>query len=557
MNDTPLRLGTRGSRLALWQAHYVADTIRTRLERPVELVILKTQGDRDQSRPVTELGGVGVFVKELERALLDDEIDLAVHSLKDLPTELPDGLRVPAYPVRKSPHECLIVHPDALDPARAPFPLVEGARVGTASLRRRALLLERRPDLSVAGIRGNVPTRVDKVRAREVDAVMLAAAGIDRLELDLSGLERRDLALDDALPAPGQGALAIEVRAADAELCALLARLDDLDARRATGAERELLALIGAGCSVPLGARAWPVGGELVLVAALQTNRPDAAFPVLRRARVRAATPEDAAALALRALAPPARDGAVQDGAALELAGQRVLVAREPERAEELVTAIRDAGGEARCRAACERVTLADPAAARAALAPLGPEDWALFASANAVEALAAALAPTPLSAALSGRVGAIGAATARALGAHGLAVDLLPARASGAELARALLARLGAARPRALLPAARGGRPELREALEAAGCPVTALELYESRPLPPPTAAELDVDAIVLASPSGARATLVAPTRARMVAIGPTTAAELEALGHEVAAVADSPDPAAVLAALARALRV
>ncbi|HBP21513.1 MAG TPA: hydroxymethylbilane synthase, partial [Planctomycetes bacterium] len=302
MSERILRLGTRGSRLALWQAHWVRDAIKERLGREVELVILKTQGDKDQSKPVTQLGGVGVFVKELERALLANEIDLAVHSLKDLPTDLPEGLCVAAYPVRKSPHECLIVHPDAVDRARGPIPLIKGATVGTASLRRRALLLERRPDLSVQGIRGNVPTRVDKARTREVDAVMLAAAGVDRLELTLEGLERFDLGLDDVLPAPGQGALAIEVREEDREAFELLAQLDDAEAREATAAERELLHGIGAGCSVPLGTRAWREPAGLVLDSVLQVNPTDHAQVVLRRARVRAETATDAAVLALRVL---------------------------------------------------------------------------------------------------------------------------------------------------------------------------------------------------------------------------------------------------------------
>lgn len=556
-SSSPARIGTRGSDLALAQARQVQGWLAERLGLLAELVVIKTQGDKDQTRSVAALGAVGVFVKELERALQDGGADLAVHSLKDLPTEQPEGLVVAAHPVRVSPHELLLIHPGAHDAAAAPLPLARGARVGTSSERRRAQLLALRPDLEVAALRGNVPRRVELARRRELDAVLLAAAGVDRLALDLTGLVRVDLAPELLLPAPGQGALAIEARAADVELLRALTRLDDPRVRAEVEAERGLLHRLGAGCLVPLGAlAAADPAGELVLNAVLQVNATAAPRPRLRRARVRAATPEAAAELARRVLdPPPLREEAAQP----DLRGRTVLVVREPERAAELVEAIEDAGGSARCRPTTRIEALGAEEQARAALAALPPGGWVAFTSVSGVIALADAV--RDLAGALElRRVGAVGPATARALAGRGVAVDVLAEPATGEGLAAALLARpQGADGQRAaLLPTARGGRPELAAALAAAGWSVERVELYASVPAAPLAAEELAVDAVVLASPSAAEALFAAASPApscRVVAIGPTTAAAIAAAGHEVAATAEAPTPSGLLAALGRAL--
>ncbi|MCA8921465.1 MAG: hydroxymethylbilane synthase, partial [Planctomycetes bacterium] len=266
----PLRIGTRGSKLALYQSNRVAAMIQERLGRPCELVILKTRGDVDRSRPVADLGVVGAFTKELERALLEHEVDLAVHSLKDLPTTLPPGLTVACQPERVLVHDVLLIHPEAYRPDADGVPLRGGARLGTASLRRQAQLAAVRPDLLPVAIRGNVPTRVNMAKQGEVDAVVLAAAGVTRLELDLAPLHEHPLPTDAFLPAPAQGALGIEVRADDAELIEALQALHDPTVERATAAERELLHGLGVGCSVPLGALATVAAtGEVSLRAAL------------------------------------------------------------------------------------------------------------------------------------------------------------------------------------------------------------------------------------------------------------------------------------------------
>lgn len=559
VSDVTIRLGTRGSELALWQANYTAARIRA-LGREVELVILRTRGDQDQVRPVTDLGGVGVFVKRLQVALFEGEIDLAVHSLKDLPTEPNLGLVVAAYPERAPAGELLIVRAAArVEPSVGPawIPLAHGARVGTASTRRRAQLLELRPDLEIVPIRGNVPTRVNMAREGQVDAVILARAGVDRLELSLDDMVRVELPLESFLPAPGQGALALEVRSVDVELIEFLSQLNDPIAAEATGAERLCLNGIGAGCSVPLGTLAWRDEQGLYLEAILQANPPAKSSPsevaVMRRAFVRAPDAASAAAAALRVLSP--RD--LLPLALPELAGRRVLIAREEDPAAELVEALSGAGALATCAPPTRSVLCLESAAWREALSALPPAGWVLFASARAVKA-AASLSDSLRADLARCQVGAVGPATARALAIQRVAVDLLaPELASNAEgFADALLVRLGAERPQILLPAARGGLPDLGDRLTAAGCALERLELYTSEPCAPPQS--LEADALLLASPSGARVLLAghAPgATPPLVAIGPTTAAEIRALGHTPAAVAETPTLSGQLAALRAAL--
>ncbi|MFI2040740.1 hydroxymethylbilane synthase [Streptomyces bottropensis] len=245
-----LRLGTRRSKLAMAQSGQVADAVRRLTGRPVDLVEITTYGDVSREQ-LAQIGGTGVFVTALREALLRGEVDFAVHSLKDLPTTYPDELALAAVPVRADARDVLVAR-DGLTFERLP----EGARVGTGSSRRMAQLnaYARSHGLTIetVPIRGNVDTRIGYVRQGELDAVVLAAAGLTRIgRID----EATDfLPVDTVLPAPGQGALAIECAAADAELIAALAGLDDPDTRAAVTAERSLLAALEAGCSAPVGA---------------------------------------------------------------------------------------------------------------------------------------------------------------------------------------------------------------------------------------------------------------------------------------------------------------
>jgi hydroxymethylbilane synthase len=256
---TPVRVGTRASLLATTQSELVAAMVRDRLGRDTELVQITTAGDRSQAAgtPLEQSGGTGVFVGALRDALLAGEVDVAVHSLKDLPTYPHEGVVLAAVPAREDPRDVVVAR-DGLTLGELPV----GSRVGTGSPRRVAQLLALGLGLDVVGVRGNVDTRVAKVRSGELDAVLLARAGLARI----GRLEEVTEVLDplQMLPAPGQGALAVECRAglADAELAGQLALLDDPSARATTDAERAVLATLEGGCSAPVGALADVVEGE-------------------------------------------------------------------------------------------------------------------------------------------------------------------------------------------------------------------------------------------------------------------------------------------------------
>lgn len=245
--DRPaLQLGTRGSRLARWQADWVADRLR-HLGQPVDVVEISTHGDAHQAGPIEAIGGQGVFTKEIQRSLLAGEVDLAVHSLKDLPTEPVPGLSLAAVPPREDPADVLVCRTAASLDALPP-----GARVGTGSLRRQAQLLHARPDLQVENIRGNVDTRLGKLDDGELDAVVLARAGLVRLGCE--GRITQVLLPEIMLPAVGQGALGVECRADDADTRQAVAPLDDKTSHSAVVAERTMLAELRGGCLAPVGA---------------------------------------------------------------------------------------------------------------------------------------------------------------------------------------------------------------------------------------------------------------------------------------------------------------
>jgi len=243
-----LRLGTRGSRLALAQCEEVAAALRA-TGAEVEIVVIKTSGDRLAQVALADFGGKALFVKEIEEALLGGQVDVGVHSLKDMPAALPAGLTLGAFPPREDPGDVLLT--------RAPGgweALLAGAAVGTSSLRRRALVLARRPDLRTEPIRGNVETRVDKLAAGAYDAIVLAAAGLKRLGVNPPHATPLDVS--EFVPAVGQGILAVEAREADREVLELLRRLDDTRSRSEALAERAFLSRLGADCHTPVAGHA-------------------------------------------------------------------------------------------------------------------------------------------------------------------------------------------------------------------------------------------------------------------------------------------------------------
>jgi hydroxymethylbilane synthase len=277
---TTIRLGTRGGALALWQAREVARLIAaTHPQVASDIRIIRTTGDRERSAPIAEIGGTGVFTRDIEHALKAGAIDLAVHSLKDLPTRTADGLTLAAILERADPRDALAAPPGTRLAALPP-----GARIGTSSSRRRAQLLARRPDLVMIDLRGNVPTRLAKLDRGDYEAIVLACAGLQRL-----GLENRVAEVfepDVVMPAPGQGALAVEARANDGWLLDAIKALDHLPTRLATTAERACLAGLDGGCLAPVGALGRWSGDVLTLAATVAAERGTPAMRERLEARV-------------------------------------------------------------------------------------------------------------------------------------------------------------------------------------------------------------------------------------------------------------------------------
>ena len=304
--SAPVRVGTRRSLLATTQAGTVAELIRTVLGREAELVEVTTEGDLSQTSgtPLATVGGTGVFVGALRDALLRGDVDVAVHSLKDLPTYPHEGITLAAVPLREDPRDAVVAR-DGLTLGELPV----GSRVGTGSPRREAQLQALGLGLEISGIRGNVDTRIGKVRAGEYDAVVLARAGLARI--DRLGEATEVLDPLQMLPAPGQGALAIECRSGDGQLVSDLARLEDAHTRAAVDAERAVLATLEGGCSAPIGALAEVVEGDEgdeMWVRAVALS-PDGALTVRKSAT---GAPADAVGIGIRLANEMLADGAAR-----------------------------------------------------------------------------------------------------------------------------------------------------------------------------------------------------------------------------------------------------
>jgi hydroxymethylbilane synthase len=466
-----IRLGTRGSTLARAQAALVERDLR-RVGLEVTTILVETAGDR---RPPDTAWGEGAFVKELERALLDGRIDVAVHSAKDLPTdELPE-LAIAAYLAREDPRDALVCR----ERGRALDTLPRGARVGTDSPRRTAFVLARRPDLRLHPLHGNVDTRLRRLDDGETDALVLALAGLLRLGRE----DRVDEILSPAIlpPAPGQGALAVQVRADDA-LVELLAALEDRPTRAAVEAERAFLRLSGGGCRAPIGALAEVAGSSLVLRAGYA--RADGSAVAFAEA---SGGLSDGPALAVRVVS----ELVARIGPRSSLERPRVLVTRPVERADTLVGALRERGLEpvivptiAIVEASGEREDAEKRehggltkwgADLRRAVGRIEQYDWVLVTSASGARAIARALgARRPLRV----RWAAVGPATSAALAAQGLSADFVPATNDATSLAADLPLE---GREHILLVRAARGTAGLVEALRARGASVDEIVAYRT----------------------------------------------------------------------------
>ena len=256
-----IRIGTRGSELALWQANHVADLLG---RDKTEIIVIKTQGDKIQDVSFDKMEGKAFFTKEIEDALLNNEIDIAVHSYKDLPTEDIDGLTIPCILPRGLYHDLLIISPQMFDDSRK-LKVSKGACIGTSSLRRASQLRNIDPSFEIKALRGNINTRLRKFKEGLYDAIVLAAAGVDRIGLDLSAFRTFDLKPGLFIPAPAQGALALQTRSHDIKLISLLENYHDRKTGICTEAERSFMQHFGGGCHIPLGGYSYIEGDDIYL----------------------------------------------------------------------------------------------------------------------------------------------------------------------------------------------------------------------------------------------------------------------------------------------------
>ncbi len=534
---TSLTIGTRASLLARWQTDHVISRLQDAWPQlDCTVSTFSTAGDRIQDRPLPAIGGKGLFTEELENGLRSGDIDIAVHSLKDLPVADPAGLTIGALLNRADVRDMLISRDN-----HTLQELPAGAVVGTSSLRRQAQLLAARPDLQVRSIRGNVQTRIRKVMDGEYDATILAAAGIDRLGLHEVG--GRLLSLQAMLPAPGQGALAVQCRAGDEATLSLLAVIHDEMVRGAVTAERSFLLALGGGCAVPVAAYAEAEAGGWRLQGLVADP---AGAPLLT---VSGSGP-DPLALGQALAAQITADGA---GEILDrvkpLRSRRIVVTRSADMAGPFAERLATLGAEPVLFPVID-FTPVDARTVAPFLLALDGYDWLIFSSGNAVRFFFERYDELPDAPALP-KIAAVGQVTADRLRARGLDPDFVPDVFSGTALAGGLGDLSG---QNVLLPRARVGRPETVQALQEQGAAVADLPFYETITAQPGAAAlaeiERGVDVLTFTSPSSVRnfvklirqagmdaAELLAETLT--VCIGPSTAAELQEYGRSADLVA------------------
>ncbi len=550
--NAEIAIGSRGSALALAQAWLVGEALRNR-GHSSRVVTIETVGDR---RAPDTAWGEGAFVSAIERALLDGRVDIAVHSAKDVPTQEDPRLRIAAYLPRADPRDALVLRTDALE--RGLDDLPSGARVGTDSPRRISFLLARHPDLIVHPLHGNVDTRLRRLDAGETDALVLACAGLDRLGLAGRIAERLDPEI--VPPAPGQGAIAVQVRSDDERMLVVAARIDDHGTRSAVEAERAFLRVSGGGCRAPIGALATLVGSDLDLLGGYASL--DGSRTAIAHRRGPAAAGADlagelATALGSRALPRALLATAAPDGT--PSMAPRVLVTRAVGQSRELLSALRDAGFTPVFVPAIAVDILAPDGDLDAASKRLGSYRWVVVTSANGARAILAAAERMPTDAAPSWA--AIGPSTRQILEQRGIEVAFTPDQPSRVDLAEDLPLFAG---DRVLVVRGDLADDGLAIALRARGADVDDLVAYRIREAPESSRqllrtvmADGPIAAAVFTSGSTVRglvslglAESIDVRAFAAVCIGAETAELARAAGFRVLAVAATPDSAALAAA-------
>jgi hydroxymethylbilane synthase len=543
-------VGTRTSKLALWQTQYVIDELRAQWSGiECEIRRFTTKGDKTLDKPLPEIGGKGLFTEELEEALRRGEIDAAVHSLKDLPVEDAPGLTLGAVAARAEAGDCVV--------ARNGWTLEtlpQGAIVGTSSVRRSAQLLAVRPDLDIRSIRGNVETRIRKVREGDYDATVMARAGLERL--DLTDHITEHLGFETMLPAPGQGALAVQCRAGDDDVLQMLAAIDEPAVHAAVTAERAFLEGLGGGCSAPVGAFAVTAGTsppwQLEMTAVV--GSPDGGRMI--RLQQTGDEPESLGKTAAReALDRGAGAILAQCGSTPQasLKGKRVVVTRAREQSAGFCRRLEAAGAEPVFVPVIRIVPVKNKKPIDDCVAGFRQFDWAVFTSVNGVKHWWSELAERNLDAGMYAdvKVAAVGAATAEALRERGVDPDFVPEKFVGEQIGRGMEDIDG---KRICLLRAKVAGDELPEILRARGAEVLDVPVYENVPvaIEPESAAALKrgVDIVTFTSGSTAINFVAAVNgepelegtlaKFRCACIGPVTAETARELELNICVVAD-----------------
>lgn len=559
----PFRFGTRGSALALAQTAIVLDHLRAGFPGiNAEAVVVRTEGDIDRTSPLTVIGGRGVFTNALEAALLVGEIDAAVHSAKDLPSQLHPHAPIVAFPQRDDARDAFVSRRNVALAALPPRPTI-----GTSSRRREALVRRLRPDARIVSIRGNIDTRLRQADSGALDGIVIAAAGL--LRMGWGDRISQVFAIEEMPPAPGQGAIAVQARAGS-ELATLLAAIDDPAVSSPVQIERAFLAALGAGCAMPVGAIALTVPGGFRLVAALGDDDGDQIAFVdvpLRPGDEEGHAAEIAERMKASSVRSVVATGRTKPADGIDLRGLRIVVTRPRAQAGPLIDLLRQRGADVVPLPAIRVEAVRDTRALDGALreAQRGQFAWIVFSSANAVAVVARRLealgiAPRTLS---HVKIASIGAATAAAAARAGLHTSVLPDSATAAALAKAVCssATIG---DRVLYPRSAIARGELERTLRAAGLEVVALDVYETLAEQDIDVAALDrvrggdVDVVTFSSPSSVRGLLdllgpdrIVLDRLAIVCTGPVTAEAASEAGLPVAAVSDEPGPRGIAVAI------
>lgn len=494
--QSKILIGSRGSDLALWQANYAKERLEAQ-GYEVTIRIIKTQGDRIQHLSFDKMEGKGFFTKELEEALMAHEIDLAVHSYKDLPSEQPEGLAIAGISYREDPSDTLLVHPDAYDPLQ-PYGLKQGATVGTSSVRRKAQLYLLRPDVQIADLRGNVPTRIQKLRDGQYGAILLAQAGLNRIHADLGTLHVHTFNPTEFVPAPAQGVLAYQVRSSDPVATEAVRSISDQATETINHIEREALRLMEGGCQVPLGIFAREQGGRFHVWCSLAESAESIPRRMYLNTHQVKGLPE---MIVTRARASSEAS---------------VFITREVGQ-ESLFRRILEARG---CRVLGKSLLDIKPLP----LPPLPAGDWLFFVSRNGVQSfMEQTIQPLPY------RIAALGPGTADALKSFGVIPDFTGTGEPATTASPFIEIAKGST---VIFPAAQHSLRSMPNLLSEC-CTCIDLPIYSNRPAEGIAVPEADV--AVFTSPMNLEAWFSNPPGRKpkhWVAIGTSTAAALEAKG-------------------------